>query len=464
MGAGPGDPGLLTLAGWQLLAEADVVVHDRLGCEELLQALPPATRRIDVGKRPGDGPASQDQINETLLTEARAGNRVVRLKGGDPFVFARGSEERDFLAARGVECRVVPGISSALAVPAAAGIPVTHRELARGFAVWTGRGKDGVLPEPGESDTRIFLMGVEALGDIVARLLARGVAPGTPAALVASGTTYRQQVARAPLSGIQAAVKAAGIKPPAVLVVGETAALGRDSRAGGPRHAQTIMVTSSRVSPLLAARFPHASMLWRPVTAFHPLEGEARAQARIAVADARGADWLLFNNPHSAREFFALLRESGHDARSISARIAAAGEETVEALEALALLPDHLVSGGLGEVFAGQRVAFPCAAHYRGGMAGELVRAGATDVACIAVYRAEAGQPAPVDFAFVDAVFFASPRAVEDFAAIYAEAPLPSLRAIAIGELASAAASRLGFAAVEDLTAHPEPAAQEGIA
>ncbi len=196
VGAGPGDPELLTLRGYQLLRQADVIVHDRLGCEELLQAVSEKTRLIDVGKAPGAATVPQSRINEILEEEAREGNRVLRLKGGDPFVFGRGMEEALHLRERGIACHVVPGISSSLAAPAAAGIPVTHRAVARGFAVGTGRAEEGHVPNVVGADTRIFLMGLGALEEIVAQLLAEGVQGTTPAAIVTNATTYRQQVVR----------------------------------------------------------------------------------------------------------------------------------------------------------------------------------------------------------------------------------------------------------------------------
>jgi uroporphyrin-III C-methyltransferase len=234
VGAGPGDPGLLTLRGRELLGLADVVIHDRLVTSELLSLAAPGAVLIDVGKRPGD-PGRQAAINELMVEHARAGRAVVRLKGGDPFVFGRGGEEAAALREAGIDYEVVPGVSSAFAVPAAAGIPVTHRELSASVTVVTGHTGDPA--EPGGVDwealargggTLVILMGMADRAEIAARLLAAGRAPTTPVAVVHWGTTDAQRVLRSTL-GALAEVE---LPAPAVIVVGPVAALDLGTTGG----------------------------------------------------------------------------------------------------------------------------------------------------------------------------------------------------------------------------------------
>lgn len=230
VGGGPGDPGLITVRGRQLLAQADVVVVDKLAPRALLADLDDEVEVIDAGKAPHAHNLSQEQINALLIDRAGAGHRVVRLKGGDPFVFGRGGEELAACLAAGLQVQVVPGITSAVAVPAAAGIPVTHRGVAQEFTVVSAH------VEPGHPSstvdwaalarlrgTLVLLMAVGRLPAITAELLAQGRDPATPAAVVAAGTTPDQQVLRAPLAQLAAA--AAGIEPPAVVVIGAVAGL-----------------------------------------------------------------------------------------------------------------------------------------------------------------------------------------------------------------------------------------------
>ena len=227
VGAGPGDPELLTLRAVRRLQAAEAVVHDRLVSAAVLEYAHPAAERFDVGKAPGGASCTQAEINALLITLGRSGKRVVRLKGGDPFVFGRGGEEALALAHAGVAFEVVPGISAALAAPAAAGIPVTHRGLSASVTVVNGHDAAqhdwSALARSG--GTLVFLMAVEHLPEIVARLLMHGRPTDEPAAIVQWATTPRQKVVTAPLAQIAAATRAAGLQPPAVLVVGPTAAL-----------------------------------------------------------------------------------------------------------------------------------------------------------------------------------------------------------------------------------------------
>ena len=227
VGAGPGDPELLTRRGAALLGEADVVVHDRLVARELLALAPDGAERIDVGKIPG-GPPRQDDINRLLVDRGRRGLRVVRLKGGDPFVFGRGGEEAEALTAAGVDFEVVPGVTSATAAPAAAGIPVTHRGVSTSFTVVTGRVGDesaagavdwASLARAG--GTLVVLMGMAERASVAAALVAGGRPGDTPVAVVHWGTTPGQRVVRTTLAGLPSV----DLPSPSTIVVGDVAAL-----------------------------------------------------------------------------------------------------------------------------------------------------------------------------------------------------------------------------------------------
>jgi uroporphyrin-III C-methyltransferase/precorrin-2 dehydrogenase/sirohydrochlorin ferrochelatase len=224
VGGGPGDAGLLTARGRRLLAEADVVVVDRLAPTSLLEELSPDVEVIDVGKRPEHHPVPQDEINALLVEHARRGRVVVRLKGGDPYVFGRGGEERQACEDAGVQVQVVPGVTSAISVPAAAGIPVTHRGVAQGFSVVTGHEGLGSLPQD-RSHTLVLLMGISRLAETARELVDAGHDPETPAAVVESGWTDAQRVTVGTLATIAELAAEVGARAPAVTVVGDVVTL-----------------------------------------------------------------------------------------------------------------------------------------------------------------------------------------------------------------------------------------------
>ncbi|MDQ8703168.1 uroporphyrinogen-III C-methyltransferase [Streptomyces sp. LHD-70] len=237
VGGGPGDPDLITVRGRRLLAQADVVIADRLGPRDLLNELPPHVEVIDAAKIPYGRFMAQEAINNALIEHAKAGKSVVRLKGGDPFVFGRGMEEAQALAEVGIACTVVPGISSSISVPGAAGIPVTHRGVAHEFTVVSGH----VAPDDERSlvdwaalarlrGTLVVLMGVDKIGKIAEALIANGRAPETPVALVQEGTTATQRRVDATLATVGETVTAEDVRPPAVIVIGEVVGVGVPSK------------------------------------------------------------------------------------------------------------------------------------------------------------------------------------------------------------------------------------------
>ena len=224
VGGGPGTDDLLTTRGRQLLAAADVVVADRLAPRAVLESLPASVRVVDVGKAPGRHVVAQDAINDLLVTEALAGRGVVRLKGGDPYVLGRGGEERLACEAHGIRVEVVPGVTSAVAVPAAAGIPVTHRGVARGFTVVTGHDELPTLPA-GTDHTVVLLMGVGRLSRSVAALVAAGRPPTCPVAIIERGLLPDQRVTVGTLGDIVATAATVGVENPAVVVIGDVVRL-----------------------------------------------------------------------------------------------------------------------------------------------------------------------------------------------------------------------------------------------
>jgi uroporphyrin-III C-methyltransferase/precorrin-2 dehydrogenase/sirohydrochlorin ferrochelatase/uroporphyrin-III C-methyltransferase len=230
VGAGPGDPDLLTLKAARLLRQADVVVYDRLVAAEILALVPPGAARINAGKANGRHTMTQDAINELLLRLAESGRQVVRLKGGDPFIFGRGSEEADYLARHGVACEVVPGITAAAGCAAELGIPLTHRGLANGVRFVTGHCHGGALDLNWQSladpdTTLVVYMGLANLAEIGEQLIAAGLAPGTPALAVANGTTPRRMVCRGTLADLASKAAAAGLPSPALIVIGRVVSL-----------------------------------------------------------------------------------------------------------------------------------------------------------------------------------------------------------------------------------------------
>ncbi|GBF05814.1 uroporphyrin-III C-methyltransferase [Deinococcus aerius] len=352
IGAGPGDPGLLTLRGAEALRQADVVLFDYLANPELLRHCPDA-ETIYVGKKGFSEYISQEQINALIVQKARegGGKRVARLKGGDVFVFGRGGEEAEACVAAGIEFEIVPGVTSAIAAPAYAGIPVTHREAARSFAVLTGNTKEGGAHYERLSgvDTLVLLMGVRNLGEISADLIAAGRDPQTPAATIQWGTTPQQRVATGTLATIAGAVREAGLEAPAVTVVGEVARLRDtlrwfDAPPQGPLAGRTVAVTRTRdgasaLADLLRAR--GASVLEVPLIRFAP--GRAPGRVEEALHDFGG--WLLLTSNQAVRALFEFLTERDLDARALSGmRLAAVGPSTARTLAEHGLRADFVPS------------------------------------------------------------------------------------------------------------------------
>ncbi|TMF06611.1 MAG: uroporphyrinogen-III C-methyltransferase, partial [Chloroflexi bacterium] len=320
VGAGPGDPGLITVAGLHRLKEADVIVYDRLVNEELLREARSDAELIFVGKIAGES-HDQEAINRLLIEKAREGKQVVRLKGGDPFVFGRGGEEATALREAGIVFVVVPGVTSAVAVPAYAGIPVTHRGLASTFAVITGH-EDPEKPEssldwvkPATAvDTLVFLMGTKTLPEVVEKLIASGRAPETLVAVIRWGTTPEQRTVTGTLGDIVEHVREAGLTPPAITVVGEVVRMRAKLSwfEKRPLFGKRVLITRTRrqastLARLLAAE--GAIPIELPAIEIEPAADEAAIGAAIDGLLAGRYGWAVFTSANAVELWFEHLRE-----------------------------------------------------------------------------------------------------------------------------------------------------------
>ena len=429
VGAGPGDPGLLTVRGAEVLGRADVVVHDRLSAEELLDLAPATAERIDVGKTPGTSRYTQEEITALLVERGRAGQTVVRLKGGDPTVFARGGEEAIALRDAGIPFEFVPGVTSAIAVPAYAGIPVTQRFSSTSFTVVTGH-EDPSIGEDGSVDwdavarvggTIIVLMGVGRIAKICERLIAGGRDPDTPAAAVIWGTRAEQRTVRATLETLPDQ----DLEPPATIVIGAVAGLDLSWFETRPLFGKTVVVTRARAqSSSLLARLRELGADTVEIPAIRidePSDGGAALAAAVDRLDSY--DWVIVTSPNGARRLLAACR----DARAFGpAKVAAIGPGTAEALAegnvAADLVPDRFVAEGLLEVFpAGPgRVLIPRAAEARDVLP-EGLRERGWDVDVVEAYRTVQGRPSDDDLAratTADIVTFTSSSTVQNFLAV----------------------------------------------
>jgi uroporphyrinogen III methyltransferase/synthase len=453
VGAGPGDPGLLTVRGEAVLRSADVVVYDRLSVASLLDLAPAGAERINVGKSPGGDSTPQDEINALLVERGRAGQRVVRLKGGDPFVFARGGEEAAALLAAGVPFEVVPGITSAVAVPAYAGIPVTLRHSSTSFTVVTGH-EDPSTPDAVDWEavarvggTIVILMGIGRLPQITARLLAAGLPPDTPAAAVQWGTRPEQATTRATL----ATLADQELAPPSVIVIGEVAAQDLRWFEDKPLFGKRVVVTRARAqASVLSRRLAEqgAEPIELPTIAVHdPSDGGA---ALRAAAESVGSyDWVVLTSANGANRFLDVLR----DARDLGGvRVAAIGPGTAHALAAgnvvADLEPEEFVAESLLAAFppGPGRVLLPRAAVARDVLP-EGLRAAGWDVDVVEAYRTVTAEPTVAQreaAATADVITFTASSTVERYVEIMGSDRVPPVVAC-IGPITAETARARGL-------------------
>ncbi|MEJ2723909.1 MAG: uroporphyrinogen-III C-methyltransferase, partial [Deltaproteobacteria bacterium] len=406
VGAGPGDPGLLTLKGKACIEEADVVVYDYLANRAFLEHAKSGAEQIYVGKRGGRHTMSQEDINRLIVDKAKAGLNVVRLKGGDPFIFGRGGEEARELVRSGVPFEVVPGVTSAIAVPAYAGIPLTHRDFTSTVAIVTGQ-ED---PSKEESDidweklatgvgTLVFLMGVGNLPRIAESLMEHGRSPKTPAAVIRRGTGPDQKTVVGSLGDIVREVQKQGLKPPAVIVVGEIVKLREELNwfEEKPLFGKRIVVTRAReqasdflkgLSALgaLCIEFPTIEVI--PPSGWDALDG--------AVRSLESYQWLLFTSVNGVKYFFQRLESLGEDVRDLKGiKVGAIGPKTAASLKAKGIAPDLVPTEYRAEAVVeafrdrapeGCTVLLPRAAQARDVLPRELERMGAK-VDVVEAYR-----------------------------------------------------------------------------
>ena len=462
VGAGPGDPALLTMRGAEVLAGADVVVYDRLSVASLLELAPAEAERISVGKQPGGPRTSQEDINALLVARGRTGNQVVRLKGGDPFVFARGGEEAAALAAAGVSFEIVPGITSAIAVPAYAGIPVTMRYSSTSFTVVTGH-EDPAKVEGSVNweavaalgGTVVVLMGAARCRTICDRLITAGLAPDTPAAAVQWGTRPNQRTLRATL----ATLAELDPQPPATIVFGEVAASDLAWFENRPLFGRRIVVTRAQPQASVLAgdlRRRGAEAIELPVISFQPPEDLDRLIR--AAAEAGCYHWVVLTSPTGVARFFEHLR----DARSLGGvKVAAIGPGTAAALAernvVADLVPKQYVAESLLEAMPDGpgRVLIPRAETARDVLPEGLAAAG-WDVDVVPAYRtvAPASDPAAAALlADAEVITFTSSSTVTNFLDSYGADAVPEVVAT-IGPITTATARNRGLQVVVEATEH----------
>ena len=463
VGAGPGDPELITVKGRDLLAQADVVLYDNLAAPELL---PPKAKKIYVGKKKSDHAMPQEEIIRLLIEHAKAGEFVVRLKGGDPYVFGRGGEEAEALADAHIPFEVVPGVTAALGIAAYTGVPLTHRDHNSSVTFVTGHDPEKIdWTRAGHAETLVIYMGLTTIGVIARKLIESGRNPLTPAVVVQRATTPRQHTIFTTLGELKQVVEAAQMKPPATIVIGEVAALrGKlDWFEKQPLFGQTVLVTRAEGQGEEGSRQLRrlgANVLDIPVIEIQPPEDAAPLQT--ALAELQSYDWILFTSANAVTRFFDALFADGKDCRAIRARIGAIGEKTAAALNTAGIRPDRVaeqsIAEGVVKAFetenlAGARVLLPRAAVGRDVIPNEFRKRGAR-VDIVPVYRTAVPPESMEKLAAVDHadwITFTSSSTVKNFLA------LGGRRLLAAG----AKAVSIGPATSETMRAHEVPIAAE---
>ncbi|MDM8524659.1 uroporphyrinogen-III C-methyltransferase [Desulfococcaceae bacterium HSG8] len=474
VGAGPGDPGLITVKGLECIRRADIIIYDYLASPTLLKYVSGNAEMIYVGKKGGDHTLSQDGINALIVEKAKAGLVVARLKGGDPFIFGRGGEEAEILVGEGIPFEIVPGVTSAIAAPAYAGIPLTHREFTATVAFVTGH-ED---PTKSESNidwaslakgigTLVFLMGVKNLPNITRELLDHGMRPDTPVALVRWGTTPGQVTLTGTLDTIVERVKAAGLKAPAIIVVGNVVGL-RDTLKwyeNRPLMGKRIVVTRAReqasdlvnrLSDLGAECLECPTIRVMPPADDKPLDG--------AIANLSEYDWIVFTSVNGVKFFFERLFETGRDVRALGTlRTAAIGPVTAEKLLSFGLRSDiipetyraeSVVEAFQNEDVKGKNILLPRAEEARPVLPVELRKMGARVDEVTSYRTVQAHDNAELLLkrlreGTVDMVTFTSSSTVKNFKAILPdESPedlMSGVTVAAIGPVTADTAKELGF-------------------
>ena len=493
VGSGPGDPGLLSLRAARLVSTATVVAYDRLAPDSVRALCAADCEQVYVGKLPDRHALSQDEINALLVDRAAQGHAVVRLKGGDPFVLGRGSEEAQHCASHGVRFEVVPGITSAIAGPAYAGIPVTHRGVAPGFAVVTGH------EDPTKTDTQVdyaalatfpgtvvLLMGVGRIGRIADALMAAGKPPDTPAALVRWGTTSCQATLVGTLATIAEIVAESGFRSPAVTVIGEVVRLRNDIawfeaphmewvRARRPLHGRSVLVPRTRhQAGRLSARLRElgAEPIEAATIALAPGRHPEELDEQLARMRDGAFSWVGLTSANAIDAIWERLEALGGDARWFARiRIAAIGSGTAQALADRGLradlLPKRFTTAGLSDALLARGVAaadhptilLPRADIATPQLSATLTRGGwrVTEVEAYRTVRAEAFDPQVHDALLagrIDAVALASSSTARNLVELLGGPPHPDVKIVSIGPVTSATCAELGLSVAKEAQPH----------
>ena len=469
VGAGPGDPGLFTLKGKEVLSRADVVVYDALVGSGVLTMIPKDAELINVGKRSSNHLAPQETINRILVEEAKKGKRVVRLKGGDPFLFGRGGEEMELLKLEKIPCEVVPGVTSAIAVPAYNGIPVTHRDFCSSVHIITGHKKkdekydidfEALVRTKG---TLVFLMGVKALPDIMKGLLENGCDPFMPAAILQKGTLAGQKRIVATVSTLEEEVERQGVETPAIIVVGKVCDLAQEFAwyEELPLAGKKILVTRPRELVSVMSRKLRekgAEVLELPAICTVPIPDNALRQK--AIKELTTYQWLVFTSPSGVRIFFDELRAEKKDIRALAGlQIAALGSGTAKVLESHGLYPELIpeifdgeaLGKALAEKLSGtEKLLIPRAALGGRELIEELQKKGVV-VDDIPTYDTLYETPGAVDekaefdAGTGDYAVFTSASTVRGFEQAVKGIDFSKVKAVCIGRQTKAAADALGM-------------------
>lgn len=464
VGAGPGGRELLTLAGAAAIEKADAVVFDRLVNEDILGLIPETAVRVNVGKENNHHPVPQDQINEILVRLAKEGKNVVRLKGGDCYLFGRGGEECEYLLENGVPFQVIPGVTSALAAPAFAGIPVTHRDFCSSVHIITAHARAG---KPLQIDfdslvkaggTLVFLMGLTALEQVMAGLLAAHIAPDMPAAVIENGTRGNQRKVVATVSDLAPQVRAAGLKSPALIIVGKVCTLSDrlDWFTPLPLHGKTVVVTRPRErAGTLAARLREQGANVIEAPCIQTVERE-NVQP-LADALAQRHDWAVFTSPAGVHAAVHALAKLGRDLRALyGMKLAAIGRGTADALASYGLTADLIPAQYDGEHLADAlTAAMPqggAALLLRAAAGGQILpeklKAAGVYVTDVPLYDTEYSCAkadelrAMLEAGTADVVTFTSMSTVEGFVQAVGAADYTGFTALCIGEQTAQAARK----------------------
>ena len=463
VGAGPGDPELITCKGRDVLAHADVVLHDHLANEALLRLAPAHAELIYVGKKKSEHAFSQEEICRMMIERVRRGLSVVRLKGGDPFIFGRGGEEAEALADAGIPFEVVPGVTSPLGIAAYSGVPLTHRAHTSVVTFVTGHDVAGIdWGKVGQAETLVIFMGLTTFGEIAREIMARGRSPETPAIAVRWGTRPDQESVAGTLGTLPQQIHKYGLKPPATIIVGEVVRLQEKLNwfERLPLFGQRIVVTRAREqADALSAKLRAlgADVMEMPTIEIVPASDYAPLDR--AIAELPRYDWLIFTSVNGVRLFLERLDGSLQDLRALRARIGAIGDATKQAVEALHLKVDLMGEEYVAESLvqalakldlAGKRVLLPraavardllpCALRERGACV-DVVEAYRTVIPESAARQAEqvfGGSRKP------DWITFTSSSTVQNFVQAAGVKALEGVKVASIGPVTTATAKKLG--------------------